>query len=288
LRSSLRNRLLALFLVLVVVVGAGTLYALERSLADDLLAALDTRLSNQGRAVANWLAIAGHPDRLAPRLANVTGTRITIIGADGLIQGDSLEPSTIGRPIGEAAEVARAHHGELGHSVRELRPDEPRQYLVAVPADHGRVIRLAVPLGDIIQTRARMRNRLLVGFGFGFLGALLLSWIFVRAITRPIQSMTRTAERLAQGEYDVAPPAAAAAAGGELGVLARAMMHMAGEVKARVGELKQERDLLSVVFGSLVEGVVVVDRAGKIALANGAARPLLGDGELPAPLGRLV
>jgi two-component system phosphate regulon sensor histidine kinase PhoR len=289
-RSSLRNRLLGLFLVLVVVVGAGTLYWIERTLADDLLAALDARLSNQGRAVANWLAIAGHPDRLAPRLAAVTGTRITIVGADGLVQGDSLEPSTVGRPIGDAVEVARARRGELGHSVRELKPDEPKQYLVAVPADLGRVIRLAVPLGDIIDTRTRMRNRLLFGFGFGFLGALLLSWIFVRAITRPIQSMTFTAERLAKGEYDVAPPTAATAAGGELGVLARAMMKMAGEVKSRVGELTQQRDLLTVVFGSLVEGVVVVDRTGKIALANDAARPLIGEAtdELPPVLDALA
>ncbi|MEO6772027.1 MAG: ATP-binding protein [Kofleriaceae bacterium] len=286
-RNNLRNRLLGLFLVLFVVVGAGTLYTIERTLADDLLATLDTRLSNQGRAVADWLSIAGHPDRLAPRLAAVTGTRITIIGADGLIQGDSNEPSTVGRPIGDAVEVARARRGELGHSVRELKPDEPKQYLVAVPADLNRVIRLAVPLGDIIQTRARMRNRLLFGFGFGFLGALLLSWIFVRAITRPIQAMTATAERLAKGDYDVAPPTSATAAGGEIGVLARAMMVMAGEVKSHIGELQQERDLLSVVFASLVEGVVVVDRAGQIALANAAATPLVGD-VLPPPLAALV
>ena len=146
-----------------------------------------------------------------------------------------------------------------------------------MPAELGRVIRLAVPLGDVIETRARMRNRLLVGFGFGFLGALLLSWIFVRAITQPLQSMTRTAETLAAGDYDVAPPAAATEAGGELGVLARAMMHMAGEVKARVGELTEQRDLLSVVVGGLVEGVVVVDPDGKIVLANAAAKPLIGD-----------
>jgi two-component system phosphate regulon sensor histidine kinase PhoR len=285
--SSLRNRLLALFLVLVVVVGATTLYAIERTLASDLLTALDARLSAQGRAVADWLGTSGDPRRLATRLAAVTSTRITIIGADGLVQGDSLEPSTIGSPIGEAGEVEYARRGVVGHAVRELRADEPRQYLVAVPDTYGRVIRLAVPLGDIIDTRARMRNRLLVGFGFGFLGALLLSWIFVRAITRPIQSLTLTAERLATGEYDTAPPHYATAAGGELAVLARAMMYMAGEVKARVGELRRERDLLSVVFAGLVEGVIVVEQGGAIALANAAAQPLISD-ELPSALAELV
>ncbi|MDB4963856.1 MAG: multi-sensor signal transduction histidine kinase [Myxococcales bacterium] len=284
-RSSLRNRLLITFLILVVVVGAGTLFAIERTLADDLVKSLDTRLTKQGSAVAGWLTVAGHPDRLAPRLAAVTGTRITIIGADGLVQGDSLEPSTVGRPIGDASEVARARRGEIGRAIRQLRLDEPPQYLVAVPADFSRVIRLAVPLGDVLETRARMRNRLLVGSAFGLLGCLLLSWIFIRAVTRPLQSMTRTAEKLAQGDYDVLPPADA---GGELGVLARAMMHMAGEVKSRIGELTEQRDLMSTVIGGLVEGVVVVDRTGTVALVNDAAKPLVGEGELPSPLRPLI
>ncbi len=287
-RSSLRFRLLSLFLVLFVVIGAGTLYWIQRTLADDLLASLENRLLDQGHAVATWFTTARHVEQLTPRLAQVTGTRITIVGSDGLIQGDSLEPSTVGRPIGKAWEVQQARKGQIGRAVRELMPDEPKQYLVAVPAENGRVIRLAVPLGDIIDARARMRNRLLVGFGFGFLGALLLSWIFVRAITRPIQSLTLTAEQLAAGKYDVPSPTAATDAGGEFAVLARAMTYMAGEVKARVGELTQQRDLLSVVFGGLVEGVVVVERDGDILLANDAAKPLIGDGALPAPLAALV
>lgn len=286
-RVSLRNKLVALFCVLVVVVGAFTMYWIERTLADDLVHALDTRLSNQGRAVAKWLTIAGHVDRLTPRLAEVTGTRLTIVGADGIVQGDSHDPALVGKPLGEALEVDEARRGEVSRAVRELAPDQPTQYLVAVPAELGRVIRLAVPLGDILDTRARMRNRLIVGFGFGFVGALFLSWIFVRAVTRPIQSMTRTAESLAAGEYDIEPPAAATEAGGELGVLARAMMHMAGEVKARVHELTEQRDLLSVVVGGLVEGVVVVDPEGKIVIANAAARPLIGH-ELPPPIVKLV
>ncbi len=286
---SLRNRLLFTFLILVIVVGATTLIAIERTLADDLVASLDARLLKQGDSVANWLTVAGHPERLAPRLAAVTGTRITIVGADGLIQGDSLEPSTVGRPIGDAAEVAKARRGEIGRAIRKLRAEDPPQYLVAVEGDFHRVIRLAVPLDDVLETRARMRNRLLVGSAFGLLGSLLLSWIFIRAVTRPLQSMTRTAERLAKGDYDAPGPTDA---GGELGVLARTMMHMAGEVKSRISELTQQRDLLSVVFGGLVEGVVVVDRTGKTVLVNDAAKPLIDSSddhpELPPALRPLV
>jgi two-component system phosphate regulon sensor histidine kinase PhoR len=287
LRSSLRNRLLVAFGALVIIGGAATLFAIERTLADDLTASLDSRMTQQGHEVATWLTNAGHLDRLAPRLAAVTGARITIVGADGLVQADSREPGLIGHPVGVAWEVARAQRGEVGHAIRHLRDDEPPQYLVAVPAELGRVVRLAVPLGDVLDTRARMRNRLLVGAGFGLVGCLVLSWIFIRAITRPLQAMTRSAERLARGDYEVPP--ATIDPGGELGVLARAMNRMTSEVRARVGELTEQRDLLSVVFAGLVEGVVVVGRDGQVALVNEAARPLLGGtAELPVALGALV
>jgi two-component system phosphate regulon sensor histidine kinase PhoR len=285
-RSSFRNRLLVTFVALVVVVGGGTLFVIERTLADDLTSSLDTRMTKQGEEVAAWLSFAGHPDRLAPRLAAVTGTRITIVGVDGLVQGDSLEPDTVGRPIGEAWEVSRARRGEVGHAIRLLREDGPPMYLVAVPADLGRVIRLAVPLDDVVVTRARMRNRLLVGGAFGLVGCLVLSWIFIRALTRPLQAMTHASEQLAQGDYDVPLPVDS---GGEIGVLARAMNKMTTEVKLRVDELTEQRDLLSVVVGGLVEGVVVVKPDTGVALVNDAARPLLGDDvSLPAPLVPLV
>ena len=218
-RSSLRNRLLLTFLVLVVLVGAGTLFEIERKLAEDLLSALRDRLTSQGRAVAGWLSTARHVEQLTPRLAQVTSTRITIIGADGLIQGDSMEPSTVNRPIGDASEVVAARRGLIGIAQRPLRNDEELQYLVAVPGSGGSVDAARGAARRHPSRRARAcATACLFGFGLGFLGALLLSWIFVRAITRPIQSMTRTAERLAKGDYDVPgtdrrrrPPAASSA-----------------------------------------------------------------------------
>lgn len=273
-RSSLRNRLLITFVVLAAVIGGGTLFLIERTLADDLVSALDERMAGQGEALAEWFLRADHPDRLVQRLAKVTGTQITVVGADGLVQADSLEPELVGRPIGAAFEISQARKKLTGRVIRRLHTDGPLQYLVAVPADNDRVIRLAVPLDDIIDTRANMRNRLLLGGAIAFLGALVLSFLFIRALTRPLQDMTRTAEQLAVGKYDVPP---VTPAGGELGVLARAMSHMTEEIRTRIHELTEQRELLGAVFGGLVEGVVVFDPDGKIVLANDAAKPMLDD-----------
>ncbi|HEU0029343.1 MAG TPA: ATP-binding protein [Kofleriaceae bacterium] len=271
-RSSLRTKLLITFLALVVIVGAATLIAIEQTLSSDLVSSLDARMTKQAKALADWLASTDDPNRVARPLADVTDTRITLIGPDGTVVADSHDRDTIGKPIGEAHEVTQARHGERGRAIRRLRADEPPQYLVALPAAGDRVIRLAVPLGDIEESRAGMRRRLLVGSAAGLVGLLLLSWIFTRAITRPLKSMTRAAEKLAKGDYDAPPPPDP---GGELGVLSRAIVNLAGQVKARVSDLTQQRDLLRVVFGGLVEGVVVVDRSGSIVLVNDAAEPLI-------------
>ena len=284
-RGSLRVRLLIAFVVLLVVVGVGTGLVLEHTLADDLLSQLKARLTTQAESVATWLAHADHPDRLVQRLATTTGTRITVIGADGLVQGDSVDPDTSGRPIGDAVEVAAARHNQIAYAVRALSLDTPLQLLAAVPAEGGRVVRLSVPLDDVLATRANMRNRLIAGGLAGFLGCVLLAFLFIRALTQPLQTMTHAAEQLAQGHYDVPTPTTA---GGELGVLARAMTNMAGEVKARVGELTQQRDLLQTVLGGLVEGVVVVDKAGAVAFVNDSAFALVGDAVVHPALKPLV
>jgi two-component system, OmpR family, phosphate regulon sensor histidine kinase PhoR len=284
LSGSLRTRLLVIFAALFVVIGTGTLVTIERTLSGDLLSTLDARLTAQGKAVATWLEGAGHPERLAPRLAQVTRTRITVVGADGLVEGDSRDTSAVGRPIGEAPEIAEARRGDVGRATRQLLAGAPPSYLVAVLSDEGRVVRLAVPLSDVHATRRRMRNRLLAGAVIGFASALLLSFLVIRAAVRPLQLMTRSAERMAQGDYDVRAPVEE---GGEMGVLARAFTRLAGEVKARVEQLTEQRDLLGAVIGGLIEGVVVIDREGQAVLINDAARPLVG-GELPAELSALV
>src|SRR5262249_49742141 len=199
---------------------------------------------------------------------------VTIVGPDGVVEGDSDDPDAFGHPIGDAPEIAMARNpaNVFGRAQRALSPGGPIEYLVAVSNTDGRVVRLAVPLGDLERTRGRLRNRLLLGFALAVAVALALGLLAVRAVTRPLRQMTQTAERLARGDYDVGAPRAAP---DELGVLSRTLASLAGEIQRQVGELTDQRDLLSAVIGGLVEGVVVVDRDGAGALANPAARALI-------------
>ncbi|MFT3699539.1 MAG: ATP-binding protein [Kofleriaceae bacterium] len=254
-RSWLRIKLVGAFLALFIGIGGATLYYIEKTLAQDLLVALDARLQAQAHVVAYWLAASDKPQAVAEQLAPITGTGIVI--EDG------------------------------GKQVAHVGPDADNAYVVTVEADHGKTVTLRMPHEELDNVRARMRQRLFAGFGFAVLLAIVLAIIFVRAITRPIQALTKTAQRMAKGELSLQPPASAVAAGGEIGVLANVMVTMAGSLDAKIGELQRERDFLEVVFRNLVEGVVVVDRDGTIALANDAARPLVGE-TLPAALAALA
>ena len=60
----------------------------------------------------------------------------------------------------------------------------------------------------------------------------------------------------------------------ELALLSRTLALLAGEVKARIGELTDERDRSAAVVDALVEGVVAVDAAGQVRVANRAAASL--------------
>jgi two-component system phosphate regulon sensor histidine kinase PhoR len=284
-RLSVRARLVATYVALVVAVAGVTLFVLERSLASDLAGSLDARLRAQATAVAGWLQVSRHPDRLAPRFGALVAARVTVVGVDGIVVGDSAAPAELGRPIGPAPEIAAARLGGFGQATRVLAGAPSEQYLVAVAGDDGSVVRLAVPTDEVDATRGAMRGRLLLGFALAVVAALVLGLLAVRGVTRPLAAMTRTAERLARGDYEVPAPSDAR---DELGLLSRTLAALAGEVKGRVDELTAQRDLLSAVIGGLVEGVIVVDGAGAVALTNPAARALVGEGALPAEVAAMI
>ena len=282
---SIRTRLLAGFVVIVAVVAASTFLLLDRTLGRGLVGDLDARLRAQARGVVRWLEVAGHPERLAPRLAMVVGARVTIVDDTGLVLGDSESKADLGRPIGDAPEVATARGGKTGRAIRRLTPGGPPVYLVAVPTTDGQVVRLAVPAAHLEATRTALRRRLLLASAVGMAVALVLGLLVIRAIARPLRAMTRAAERVARGDYDIGPPAAST---DELGVLSRALVGLADEVKRQVAELTRERDLSLAVIGAMVEGVVVVDADGAPMLTNPAARMVVGEAGPPPELAALL
>lgn len=289
-----RTKLLATHIGLVAAVVVGTVVALNHSLGADLSRRLDRRLEDQARGASGWVASGRNPGRIAARLADVVDGRVTVFDSDGDVLGDSAHPDHTGdSPSAEAGsasgrgaysmedaptqpEVVAARAGGVGRAIRRAADTGLEMQYVAVPGDDGMVVRLGVPLGEIRETLAAMRLRLLLTSGFALAAALVLGFLAARVAVRPLRAMTAAAARIAQGDYRIEPQVVAK---DEFGDLARSLGSLAGQLEARIGDLTAERDRLSAILGGMVEGVLVVGPAadgGRMIVANPSAARILG------------
>ncbi|MGU3537205.1 EAL domain-containing protein [Methylobacterium sp. A54F] len=138
--------------------------------------------------------------------------------------------------------------------------------------------------GDGFTYRQMARNRVADEIRFyavATIVALLLSglvaWALARRITGPLAAASAVAERIAAGRLDGAIPAGYR---DELGALLGAMATMRDNIRAMMErEVSQRRSaqvLLADALEGSREGVVVVDAAGQVALANAQAAEFFG------------
>jgi two-component system phosphate regulon sensor histidine kinase PhoR len=121
---------------------------------------------------------------------------------------------------------------------------------------------------------------LLLGVGL----ALLFSVVLARILVRPLDEIGDFASGVAAGDLD---RRLRWRFGGPLGRIAADLDRMADELRRRIDDATAEKEQLQAVLGSMVEGVLVVNAAGRIVLANPRLRDMLsvwGDVAGRAPL----
>jgi two-component system phosphate regulon sensor histidine kinase PhoR len=226
-------------------------------------------------------------DRLARGWANRLEARVTIIGTDGLVLGESHEDRTqmdnhLNRP-----EVQLALKTGQGSSMRYSATLGYEMMYAAVPIQIGEevglgVMRVALPLGEIEANAGRLRQEILIaGLGIALVAALLAVFIAGRT-TQPVRELTAVAERMATGDLDARlfPTSR-----DEVGQLTRAFNHMADQIREQVTSLAEERGRLAAVLDHMADGVLITDGSGQVEMINAAAARLLNTNEEQA-LGR--
>lgn len=154
-----------------------------------------------------------------------------------------------------------------------------------LPGSRGAIV-LAAParVDDVLLERRRRDLGVLVLFAtaLGAAAALWLSAGAARQLARPIAALREAARAVARGESVL--PLDANAVSEFLPVFSafRAMAHDLGESRAALVEAQRRTDA---VLRTVASGVIAVDEAGRVILANPRAEALLG--EVPAP-GELV
>jgi two-component system, OmpR family, phosphate regulon sensor histidine kinase PhoR len=220
---------------------------------------------------------------LAARAGAASGTRVTLIAADGTVVADSeLRADELSRVANHAGrpEIAEALAGRQGGASRRSETvGRPFLYL-ALPRGEGEtgVVRLAADVGAVDAAIAEVRRALVIGGVVAVGAALALSFLLSRALVEPLRAIHAALVQISGGDLGARVRYRSA---DELGQVARAIDRMASDLEQSHGEISAERDRLETVLRVMVEGVLVVDHELHILLANPRVRELLGTrGEL--------
>lgn len=236
-------------------------------------------LSRAARLAAAAVHDRGLTDALADSLGAASGLRVTFIGPDGAVIGDSEVDADALPGVENHAdrpEVQAALRGGVGNASRASETVSRVLVYAAVPHSGG-VVRLARPLDDVRMAITRSRRLLFGGSALALLAAVALSLLMVRYIPRPIRKVRETARAIAAGDLS---RRVRARGSDDVANLGHAIDEMADKLQRTVVDLKREKSDLTALFEGLEDGVAVVDASGLVVRANPAFRRWAGRREV--------
>ena len=282
------RRLCLGFVGLVLVTSAAIGALVDSRVRADLLDSVEARLASEaaylGVLAAPVLAADGPVDgpvgELAARAAEAaatTGSRLTVMRADGTVIVDTRhEPATMDNHL-TRPEVQQALSEGRGRASRFSGTLGVDLLYVALPVRvEGRLVgicRASLPLVEVERHTARVRRIVGVGaIGAALLG-MVLAMLYARRVTAPLAQMTAAVESLTRGRFarvDVPE------GDDEIVRLGAAFNTMAAQLRERVALITANHNQVLAILGSMVEGVVAVDREDRVLHMNAVAGRLLG------------
>ncbi len=271
----LAERLLAGSLIIVSVLVLAVVAIAGGRLRARLAAEQRDELLRDARLVASQWRGGVDADALADTAGRALDYRVTLIGADGTVLGDSqFDGAELRRLENHSArpEVVAARSGAVGSATRFSPSAGDEELYVAVRHDPLGFVRVSIGTRRFEQiVRGAQRDVVLAG-GLALAGALILALMFSRSVSRPVVELRDVATAIAAGDLTARPSLSAP---GELGDLSLALHRMTEELGSRLEALREEDALLTALVDSLNEGVLALNERGEVVRINERGRSFL-------------
>ena len=280
----LRHFLISLFFI-AVSVGAADAY-LTHAQAARVTAMISDALFARAKLVARD-ASSSNADvddfatwqALAVGAGEASGVRVTIVRRDGVVLGDSEVPLERIRSIENHAkrpEVSDALAGGRGEATRLSSTVNLRMMYVAVPFERAGTIagaaRVAEPMSAVDQAVGEARRFIFVASLIAVAIALLMSQLAGGRLATVATELTVAARRMTGGDLAVRTHVSG---NDELAELAHALDSLAQSLAETLDELRSERDVLGRILEGMHEGVLVIDKEGRVVMMNAALRSMV-------------
>ena len=214
---------------------------------------------------------------IAAKMGNVLELRVTIIGFDGKVLGDTdltRERLTTVENHANRPEVQDAFKKGLGVSKRFSRTVEKNMFYMALPFGKEKaegILRFSIPLHDIELLEAKIRSTVGIAVIFVLLLGLGLTFAVSVLVSRPLIEMSTIAKAMAIGDFS---KKASIHTQDEISELALSLNALSEEIKDKIEKIDSERAKLDLVLSSMFEGVIVTNEEEDIILMNPSLRKL--------------
>lgn len=218
-----------------------------------------------------------------------SGARVTVIEANGLVVADSQSDTQTMENHAGRPEIRQALTQGEGRSIRQSVTinRDLLYYAVRRHTASGQpfVVRFALPRATVDAAVWSFRRALWFGSVVILVLAGAVTLLVSRGFSNRVERLTEFSSRVAEGDFR---PLAADGSGDELESLGRSLNQTAARLDRTIRTLTEERNLSSAILGSMVEGVLVVDGAERVAFANPGFADILGLGVPPKAGSALV
>ena len=216
------------------------------------------------------LISSGTTDIWVKRLGGTLDTRVTLIGLDGHVIGDSFVPQnklSVLENHRERPEVISAFATGYGEDTRLSQTVKEQMIYMAVPVGFPKsyaILRFSKPLYDIGVFNIGMSKNIGQDFFLTFLFSLITGLVASFFLTRPVITLAEITQKRISGNLSGNIPFHR---NDEIGLLANVF----NEMRDEISNLQRIEEWYKAVFSGIREAIIVTNTAGDIIMVNPAA-----------------
>ncbi len=216
------------------------------------------------------LISSGTTDTWVKRLGGTLDTRVTLIGLDGHVIGDSFVPQnklSVLENHRERPEVISAFATGYGEDTRLSQTVKEQMIYMAVPVGFPKsyaILRFSKPLYDIGVFNIGLSKNIGQDFFLTFLFSLITGLVASFFLTRPVITLAEITQKRISGNL---PGNIPFHRNDEIGLLANVF----NEMRDEISNLQRIEEWYKAVFSGIREAIIVTNTAGDIIMVNPAA-----------------
>lgn len=274
--------ILVIFMITVMcVIGTILINSVNTFYMDQFTTTMDKSFDKRGQLLGELIGALSN-ERYAEEQYNILNSYSGVLGIDDYRDfyildnnGDYLEGSDAqrGSSLKKTANLIAAMKGEPINT-QPLGSDFADYALRLDNGERSCLIYIRDSMDEMQQFTWRLFAIILQALMFGLIFAIILAFVLSKAITSPIQTLTRSAKLIAKGDFtseiDVHSH-------DEIGTLTDTFNYMKNTLKSTLDEVSGEHQKLETLFAYLRDGVVAFTEDGRVMQINQSLLELLGD-----------